>query len=153
MIFIGGIIGAVAFLVYVDIVVLEHVREVEITLLHRFERIISVSYTHLYNHAVVIISLVKFESAEINPCAATYFLIYLKFCNSTVMENEVLGIAYTIRQCLIRNVNGIFACCRQGRYPFGKYLVLILLFLSFGGDKTASSIAERIFPIPINRFL
>ena len=69
------------------------------------------------------------------------------------MKNEILGVTYTIRQCLIRNINGIFTCCRQGRYPFSKCLILILLFLSFGGDETASTVAERIFPIPINLFL
>ena len=48
MIFIRCIIGTVTFLVNVDIVVLEHIREVEITLLHGFQRIVyagSISFT------------------------------------------------------------------------------------------------------------
>ena len=48
MIFIRGIIGTVTLLVDIDIVVLEHIREVEITLLHGFQRIVyagSISFT------------------------------------------------------------------------------------------------------------
>ena len=48
MIFVSCIIGTIAFLVNIDIVVLEHIREVEITLLHWFQRIVyagSISFT------------------------------------------------------------------------------------------------------------
>ena len=40
MIFVSCIIGTVTFFVNIDIVVLEHIREVEITLLHGFQRVV-----------------------------------------------------------------------------------------------------------------
>ena len=105
------------------------------------------------HHAVVVVPFVEFKSTEINPCASTYLLIYFKFGNSTVMEYQIFGVAYTVGQCLVGNINSILACCRQSRHPFGKYLVFILLFLSLCWNKTTGPVSERIFFLFIDCFL
>ena len=64
-----------------------------------------------YHHAVVVVPFIKFKRSEVNPCASTYFLINFKFGYSSVMEYQIFGVAYTIWECLIRNINGILACC------------------------------------------
>ena len=65
-----------------------------------------------YHHAVVVVPFIKFKRSEVNPCASTYFLINFKFGYSSVMEYQIFGVAYTIWECLIGNINGILACCR-----------------------------------------
>lgn len=106
-----------------------------------------------YHHAVVVAPFIEFKSSEVNPCASTYFLINFKFGYSSVMEYQIFGVAYTVGQCLVGNINSILACCRQSRHPFGKYLVFILLFLSLCRNKTTGSVSERIFSIFIDCFL
>ena len=65
-----------------------------------------------YHHAVVVVSFIEFKRSEVNPCTSTNFLINFKFGYSSVMEYQIFGVAYTIGECLIRNINGILACCR-----------------------------------------
>ena len=47
-----------------------------------------------YHHAIVVGSLVELKVSEVHPGASTYLLVHFEFGDSTLVEDEVLGIAH-----------------------------------------------------------
>ena len=116
---------------------------------------ISADYTFLfafiakYHHAIIVLSLIKRKSTEIHPRTTTYLLIYFELSGSSIMENNIFGVTYAIRQSLIRDVYSIIPCFRNIGYPLGKGFIFFLFGLGIAGC-TGN---ERIFVILIYSLL
>ena len=98
------------------------------------------------DHTVELIaSLVELEGAEIYPCAATHTLVDGKFRSLSLVIDDVFGIGYTLGQCLVAYVNGIFSLFLEVRLIAYQAVLLSLgsLRLSHGTH------LERIFSILI----
>ena len=102
-----------------------------------------------YDHAVVVVSFVKLEGAQVDPGAASHLLVDGKLCDSTFMEYQVFGISDAFRLCAVRHIDCIASCFRDVRNPFGKGLCLFPLC---GGCDTDAAVIEWIFPVQINLF-
>ena len=81
--------------------------------------------------------------AEVYPCATTDLLVHEEFGYTSLVEYEVLGIAYAIRQRLVGYIDGISACFRYVRNPLGECFFGFL----FGGRIAGSTFLERILTV------
>ena len=99
-----------------------------------------------YHHTVVIASFVESKSTEVYPCAAANALVNFKLCDTAVVEYEVFGIAYAVRQALIGNVYGVLSGFRNIGNPLGEGFV----FLLFGLREACRAVKERIFSFRID---
>ena len=92
----------------------------------------------------------KMKARMLSPekVAESTMLIYFELSGSSIMENNIFGVTYAIRQSLIRDVYSIISCFRNIGYPLGKGFIFFL----FGRGKTCGTTDERIFTIPVNLF-
>ena len=98
-----------------------------------------------HHHAVVVPAFIEFKGTQIYPGPPSHLLVDLKFRHPAVMEHQVLGIRYALRQGLITYVHCISPFFRNIRNPLGKGFFRLPL----SRNKAGGTVCKRVIVVGI----
>ena len=78
------------------------------------------------HEAIVVLSAVELEGAQIDPCAASHLLVHAELRGTSLVEHRVAGVVHGTGHRLVADIDGVASRLGDVGYPGGQGAALLL---------------------------